>query len=133
MKNHKKWLHFAERDLRFAEVALKEKFLSHCCFLCHQSVEKALKAFLVLVKGSHPKTHHLPHLLALCSESDKGFDTFVTSSEFLNRFYTPTRYPDMSVSEDMEPSEEQARVAFSEAERIIDFVKGRIENEESKT
>lgn len=42
----RRWLAQAENDLRFAELAARERFFAQACFNSQQAAEKALKAFL---------------------------------------------------------------------------------------
>jgi len=94
-KYYEDWLQKAERDLDTA-------FLNHrhggytdtTCYFCHQTVEKALKSYL-LFKGSKflPQTHVLPSLLSLCEEKDKDFSRFRETGEVLDGYYIETKYP----------------------------------------
>ncbi len=92
------WLRKAEDDLKFARVSLEEldNFYSHICILCHDSVEKFLKAFLIS-RGKKPlKIHDLVTLLNSCIsllENEKNLQFIKDSCRILNQYYTPLKYP----------------------------------------
>ena len=62
------WLNKAQSDYLFAEASLREftGFYSQICILCHDVVEKYLKAFLIS-QGKRPERIH--DLLAILNES----------------------------------------------------------------
>lgn len=54
------WFIKADNDLTSASILLKAKGPPETvCFLCHQSVEKLLKGYLVLKKNRFEKIHDL--------------------------------------------------------------------------
>lgn len=69
------WLARAQEDILYAEGNFKLGFYTQVCFLCQQSAEKALKAFLrrngekITRKF---KIHLLPILLERCVKIDKA-------------------------------------------------------------
>lgn len=57
------WLDLAEYDLKTAKAMLKSKRYLYVGFMCHQVVEKALKAFFVEnLKTQPPYIHNLTRL-----------------------------------------------------------------------
>ncbi|MBM3282626.1 HEPN domain-containing protein [Candidatus Gottesmanbacteria bacterium] len=120
-KYYEDWLLKAKRDLDTA-------FLNHrhggytdtTCYFCHQTVEKALKSYL-LYKGLRflPQTHILPSLLSLCEEKDKYFAKFREKCQILDGYYIETKYP---VSPPCDYSKDQTEEAIEIAEQIFDFV-----------
>jgi HEPN domain-containing protein len=125
MRKYEEWLSYAERDIKFARVALREGFLTHCCFLSHQCVEKSLKAYLVSKGQLYPKSHHLPELLSLCEASQRTFSRMSRDCNVLNPHYIPTRYPDMAgkYPQAASPSKADAADALRRAKRVFNFVK----------
>ncbi|MBC7333037.1 MAG: HEPN domain-containing protein [Actinobacteria bacterium] len=47
---YKRWLYFAEEDLKFAKSGFRDKFYSHVCFLSQQIIEKNCKAFWCITR-----------------------------------------------------------------------------------
>ena len=56
------WLEIADYDLETAEAMLRTKRLLYVGFMCHQSIEKALKAALASQGKTPPFTHNLGRL-----------------------------------------------------------------------
>ena len=68
----KQWLQIAGEDLKSAEVLLQASppLLKQALFSCQQTVEKALKAFLVSNDRPFGKIHDLDALGKLCTAID---------------------------------------------------------------
>lgn len=74
------WLDLAEYDLETAMAMLETKRFLYVGFMCHQAIEKTLKAYYQLVKNALPiKTHNLRLLCEevgltdVLSEEQRGF------------------------------------------------------------
>lgn len=121
-----RWLEFAQRDLRAAEVLTDEALYAHACFHCQQSVEKALKTILAYYERKIPKIHSIA---ALAQEvSDVWTYHSPDDLQIFDDFYIPTRYPDalpgslpdaLSGVEDAKQALEIARDVFAEIERYL--------------
>lgn len=61
------WLDIATYDLKTAQVMLKSKRLLYVGFMCHQVIEKALKAYCWEQKKEEPEYTH--NLIRLCEIS----------------------------------------------------------------
>ncbi|MDD4768082.1 MAG: HEPN domain-containing protein [Desulfotomaculaceae bacterium] len=62
----KEWLYQAEYDLETARSLYHARRYIYTVFMCHLSIEKALKAFVVkITEKAPPKTHNLIVLLKL--------------------------------------------------------------------
>lgn len=58
------WLELAEYDLETAQVMLDSQRFIYVGFMCHQSIEKILKAYWQQTfKELPPKTHNLAYLI----------------------------------------------------------------------
>ncbi len=56
----KYWIGLSDYDYETAEAMLKSKRYLYVGFMCHQTIEKALKAYFAKVKeGNPPYTHNL--------------------------------------------------------------------------
>lgn len=88
------WLESSQYDLESAEVMLRgEKFL-YVGFLCHQAIEKILKAYLVSLKRVNPPYTHNLSLLA----RESGIYARLTDDQkdfldFLEPLNIEARYP----------------------------------------
>lgn len=86
------WLAFAQSNLRAGEVLLPEELYSHACFQAQQAVEKALKAVLVHLGQTVPRTHSIVTLAQLMpADLVASFQGDLSS---FDDYYIPVRYPD---------------------------------------
>jgi HEPN domain-containing protein len=110
------WVAKAENDLKTAAQTLKLK--EDCptdtvCFHAQQTVEKYLKALLVLSGIDFPRTHDVEELMALVPPADR-VDISEDEQARLTHYATVTRYPG-----DYEPiSLTEARRAVALARRV---------------
>jgi len=115
MKNvTKKWISFAKRDLKDAEVLFKNKRYFGCLYYCHQAIEKFLKA-IINVKGKRvPKIHDLSRLL---NESEVKISKEILGFiQELNPYYQPIRYPDV-------PEAISLKLRYKKAKRFLEMTK----------
>lgn len=92
-KRHEEWYFQSDYDLETAFDMFKSGRFVYCIFMCHLSLEKALKGLLVKSKEEFPsKSHSLIYFvekLELKME-DSNYE-FLFS---LNKISVPTRYPE---------------------------------------
>lgn len=118
------WFARADEDLRALTLMLEEGSLPNTiCFHAQQASEKALKGYLAANEQHVRKTHALDELVAACAKIDDAFELVRADAMYLNDFYTEARYPGDFPSFTME----QARKAHDAAQRIVRFVRERIE------
>lgn len=90
---HEEWLKQADYDIDTAEVMFNSGRHFYAVFMCHMSIEKALKGLYVnRLDEVPPKTHNLLYLLSkigLRPEDELGL--FITK---LNTASIATRYPE---------------------------------------
>ena len=128
MQPHEQWLARAEDDLSFAQLGLREKYVSQVCFLSQQVVEKAFKAFLLAKGRPYPRLHKVIELANLCFELEKDLDPLKNDLKLLDEFYIPTRYPD-AVPGGLPsgiPEFADAETALQTATRVLELVRSRI-------
>ncbi|MBI1926453.1 HEPN domain-containing protein [Candidatus Poribacteria bacterium] len=121
------WLAFARDDLGAAESLIQSRHYSIACFHCQQTVEKALKAFLLHNGRVPPHTHNLHDLLNHCCAFDAALNTFQAGCAVLNLFYMPTRYPGFVGTVTFTPPDPaQAQRALDYARTILNAIETRI-------
>lgn len=87
-------------------------------FLCQQSAEKALKAFLIRKQRPVQKTHDLPMLIKSCSVEVPAFKQLEHEAEMLNPFGPDIRYPnDVAL-----PDKTTLKSSIDHAEQVLKFV-----------
>jgi len=119
-----KWMRFSDEDLKAADSTLGDEVFSAACFHAQQAVEKAIKAILAVKTGNIPRQHSILRLAEM-SGNKEFFEQHKDKFEFLDKFYAPTRYPDVlpgSLPEGL-PGREDAEKAVESAKEIVDFVK----------
>jgi HEPN domain-containing protein len=88
------WIEIAEYDLRTAEVMLKNKRYLYVGFMCHQSVEKILKAYYVAIKsGNPPYIHQLLKLARVSGLDEEMSDVLKDTVDILDPLNVEARYP----------------------------------------
>ncbi len=124
-KYYQDWLLKAKRDLDTAFLNNHHGgYTDTTCYFCHQTVEKALKAYL-LAKGLKflPQIHLLSVLLTMCIEKDYSFDQFEAECQTLNEYFIETKYPSASP---IDYPKEEAEQALDSAEELFNFVEKKL-------
>lgn len=91
----KEWIKFAEMDRSTAEYENNrtDKPYEIICYHCQQSVEKYLKACLIMYGYSVYKSHDLFELLGYCIKENKKFEKIKDECISLTNYAVETRYP----------------------------------------
>jgi HEPN domain-containing protein len=114
------WLDKGNDDLRSAEYLstmhnpTPDEII---CFLCQQSAEKYLKAFIFSLDIEPEKTHDLEYLLEICQKHNTEFSILSLNIDILNGYSVSPRYPN-----ELEISNEDRKTALSYAKKIQEFV-----------
>ena len=87
-----RWLTQAEEELKDVVYLMRAKRYYLSLFLCQQSAEKALKAFVYLREEESIRSHSVAILLRLAAEIDPEFGS-LRDAKRLDDYYIPTRYP----------------------------------------
>jgi len=124
MKNQgspEEWLRMAKSNLELAKVGRFSEYILYedLCFLCQQSVEKALKGLLINFGVGFPFTHSINAIVNLFKEICIDIPDFVTNSASLTIYAVDTRYP----PEEEPVSEEEYKIALDIAGKVYDWVK----------
>jgi HEPN domain-containing protein len=127
----KQWLHRARLDLRSAEVLLSEvpPLCEEAGFHCQQSIEKALKAFLVSRVIPFDWSHQIGYLLDLCVTEDEQFEQFRVSAAPLSEYAIRFRYPHPEPA----PEKSQVHQALKVARQVYNFILERMPEETRPT
>ncbi|MEN6360954.1 MAG: HEPN domain-containing protein [Smithella sp.] len=92
-KKPEEWFKQAAYDFKTAEIMLENKRFIYAVFMCHLSIEKALKGlYQSSLNELPPKVHNLIYLVEKIGLTPP--DTFHNAIFELNRVSIPTRYPD---------------------------------------
>ena len=111
--NIDEWLRIARTDWERVKRNLKANDISAAGFYLQQSLEKYLKAFLLLRGWRFRKIHELDALLDEAVKHEPGLASFYELCERVTNYYIADRYPgfgDLGVSaKDMENDMAEAR------------------------
>lgn len=124
MKPHEEWLFKAEHDLSSSKYLLSspDPLFDISIYHTQQCAEKSLKAYMAFKEKEIEKSHNLKMLIEICYEIDSDFNVLLDDCIYLNPYATLYRYPDG----DLMPSQESVITAISISEKILSFVKGKI-------
>ena len=123
-----RWLKQADYDFADAEFVAGAGRHALACFLCHQSAEKALTAYL-LARGAEQVWSHA--LADLCEDAmvlDASFDFIKSVAGLLDKHYLGARYPSGlpgGVPAEAFDGHDSAR-ALEIAVDVLEFVRGRV-------
>ncbi len=124
-----RWLKQAEYDLESAKRNFEQKIYSYTCFMCEQSAQKAIKAFLYFNGERYIWEHSIQKLLLKCNNYDKECSKYFEAGAILDKYYLTTRYPD-AIAPPAAPYESftrrEAKEAIDLAAEILKFVKNKI-------
>lgn len=115
------WMRFAKTDFDVAknsDETMHPKPLEVICYLCQQSAEKALKAFLIAKEIDPPKIHDLDTLREMCEGFEQSFAETEKHCEFLTKYAVAPKYP----SHGLDIIESDARIALKYAQIVYEKV-----------
>ena len=121
-KTPQEWLKQADYDIKTAEIMFDNKRYFYAVFMCHLSIEKALKGiYLDRLKEIPPKTHNLVYLV----EKIKLLlpENLYDSVFALNRVSVPTRYPDDIQRMLKDYNEERTKKVIESGKEVLQWLK----------
>jgi len=124
-KEPEEWFRQAEYDLETAEILFRAARYFYTVFMCHLSIEKALKGLYSQEQNkAPPKTHSLLFLVESMSLKlpSELYDFVFT----INRVSVPTRYPDDLYRVQNEFSRETAQEILSSSRKLLTWLKEKL-------
>jgi len=124
-----RWLAQAEEEIKDAEFLMNAERYYLSLFLCQQSAEKALKAYIYFKEEEHLYTHSVSDLLKFAIEIDGDFNS-IKNAKRLDDYYIPTRYPNGlpgDIPAEYYDDPEEAKRALILSKNIIELVKSKIQ------
>ncbi len=123
----KYWVDIAEYDLETARVMLETKRFLYVGFMCHQVIEKILKALWVSVQNEIPPYTHNLMLLAKESKiysllSEKQIN-FIQKLRPLN---VESRYPEYKEKIFKSLNEKKCRDILKDTEELFQWIKAKL-------
>ena len=114
------WLHRDEEELESAVYLSKKHHPTPdetICYLCQQSAEKYLKAFIFYNDIEPDKTHDLKLLLEVCINYNTEFSKLFSNAYILTRYAVLPRYPN-----ELQITKEDMKNAIANAKAVQEFV-----------
>ncbi len=112
----RRWLRYAEDDLRTAEILLEQSDVPRIsCFHAQQAAEKSVKAIFVFLQVDFPFTHDLDRLRDLLPEGWEVKDNFPNLAR-LSAWAVEPRYP----GDRIEATRYDAETAVDQARKIYE-------------
>ncbi len=118
----KKWLDYAEENLRSAKVLLDSKLFNPCLQNAQQAVEKMLKAALLHASIKLKRTHSINELVGILSRNGLNVDITEDERDLLDSIYLPSKYPLGSTLPDFEPDLQICKTCITAAEHVRNSV-----------
>jgi len=121
-KDFEEWLRQADYDLDTADFMFKGKRYIYAVFMCHLSIEKALKGlFQERLNKIPPKTHNLIYLIKKANiEIPEDMGRFVVK---LNQASIVTRYPEDLNLLQSEYTQSVAKEILSKTKEVLTWIK----------
>jgi HEPN domain-containing protein len=118
------WLLKSAHDLQTAQIVASHlpDFDDTIAFHCQQSIEKALKGYLVYLDIEFKPVHDLGYLLNLVGTKDDSLDPYYDKVDRVSRFAVQIRYPEQVIS----LTKDQIREAIELAILIFELVQNKI-------
>ena len=88
-----KWLEQVDEDITTAECLFQGRHWLYIGFLCHQAIEKTLKAYFLFCDGYAPDGHNIIFLCKRAMKDNEKFMMWLDECVTLNGAYIQTRYP----------------------------------------
>ncbi len=118
----KKWLEYADENLRSARLLLDSELFNPCLQNVQQAVEKMLKALLMESTKKIKKTHSINELVNILDKYGLNVDMTEDDCDLLDSIYLPSKYPLGSILPDFEPDLQTCRKCIAVADRVWDSV-----------
>ena len=126
-KKVKYWVEISDYDFQTAKAMLKSKRYLYVGFMCHQAVEKILKAYYVSLNDTQPKfTHRLTYLTESTGVENQLSDEqkfFIDELEPLN---IEARYPTYKEKLFKKLSFEKCKEIIKNTEEFIQWIKEKL-------
>lgn len=123
-KKFLEWFIQAGYDMKSAKIMFDNKRYIYAVFLCHLSIEKALKGLHIqALDETPPKTHNLIFLVEKIKLelSDEMYDFIFT----LNGVSVPTRYPDELKRMQKEYNKAKTWVLLEKGKKVLSWLRAR--------
>jgi HEPN domain-containing protein len=121
------WLELAEYDIDTAWALFEKKRYLYVGFMCHQVIEKVVKAYWVFSKKSFPpKIHNIAYLLensGLDNDMPERYKDFIDELDPLN---IECRYPEYKEYIYKRMNEYYTKTIYSKTKELYEWIKTKL-------
>ncbi len=119
------WLEQVREDISAAECLFRGGHWLYSAFLCHQALEKALKAYYTATNDDDPPyTHSHIRLLDACQLSDKVSDGHMAFFELMAPMYIKARYPEQKARISKTLTKEGCKEIVDTTKELTQWIEG---------
>ena len=123
------WLDIADYDLDTAEAMFNTKRWLYVAFMCHQVIEKTIKAFWSDVSDETPPyTHNHMRLAEGCGLYEQMTEEQKTFLEYITNYNIEARYPENKAELARTLTPEVCRQMIDNTKQIQLWIKGKLSN-----
>lgn len=123
----KKWLDIVEQDIKVAELNHAHGYWLYAAFLCHQALEKTLKAYWVATHEDDPPfTHSHTRLLSGCRLIDSLSDEQLRFITLIEPMYIEARYPEQKLDAAKMLNKEASQYILDKTKELIAWIEQKL-------
>jgi len=125
-KHTEEWLKQADYDMGVAEFLFKGAKYSYTVFMCHLSIEKALKGlYIQILNEEPPKIHNLIYFVEKLKLNPP--DDLLNFLVILNRMNIATRYPDELEKMLKEYDKDRTKKLLIKSKETLEWIKTQLQ------
>lgn len=119
------WIELADYDIETAKVMLDGKRYLYVGFMCHQTIEKAIKSVISNIEPDiiPPKTHNLIRLANLANILNNMSNEHQKLIETLNPLNIDARYPEYKNQLSLVLTSEKCKEILKETKGLLLWIK----------
>ena len=126
-ENIKYWTEISDYDLETAKAMLQTGRYLYVAFMCHQAIEKILKAYWCAQKeGTPPYIHNLYRLAEGCGMIEQMNESQMDFIDLMIPMNIEARYPSYKENLSKLLSEEKCAEIIRKTEELLQWIKDRL-------
>ncbi len=128
------WLDHVHEDISAAEDLWKTGHWLYVAFLCHQALEKALKAYYAATNDDDPPySHSHSKLLDVCGLTEEISPEHLRFIDFMVPMYIKARYPEQKVAAARSLSKGTCQYIIDTTKQLIQWIEERLPEKKPST
>ena len=130
----RKWLEQVDEDISAAECLFQSGHLLYVAFLCHQAIEKTLKAYYTATHDDDPPyTHSHTRLANLCGLTDELSSEHLDFIDLMVPMYIRSRYPEQKDAVDRMLNKDACQHIIQTSKELIQWIEERLRETKPST